>query len=157
MTEHIAVIDTETTWSGALMTVGIMIADTSNYKAVDYRYYVIKEAVREGGKFGYFVHIEGIDEEKVSVKKIGDKIISFLIEHNVSSIFAYNAGFDRNCMPFLERFVWHDIMKIAAYKQYNPMIPDSAECCNTGRLKRGYGVENIMRLLGHPFDFYPKL
>ena len=62
------------------------------------------------------------------------------------------------------------------------MIPVSAECCKTGRLKRGYSVENIMRmfgnsdyieshnalldardeleimrLLGYPIDTYPKL
>ncbi|MBS6163460.1 MAG: hypothetical protein KH847_06245, partial [Clostridiales bacterium] len=45
--------------------------------------------------------------------------------------------------------IWHDIMKIAAYKQYNTKIPESAKCCKTGRLKNGYGVENIMRLLGN--------
>lgn len=82
----------------------------------------------------------------------------------------------------MKDYIWHDIMRIAAYRQYNPMIPTSAECCKTGRLKRGYGVENIMRmignkdyiethnalldardeleimrLLGHPSDIYPQI
>lgn len=182
MREHIAVIDTETTWSGAVMTVGIVIADASNYEIVGYKYYVIKEALREGGMFDYVVHIKGINEEKVSRKKIADNISAFLMEHDVSSVFAYNAGFDKNCLAFMKDFIWHDIMRIAAYRQYNPMIPTSAECCKTGRLKRGYGVENIMRmignkdyiethnalldardeleimrLLGHPSDIYPQI
>ena len=45
MREHIAVIDTETTWSGAVMTVGIVIADASNYEIVGYKYYVIKDCL----------------------------------------------------------------------------------------------------------------
>lgn len=86
MREHIAVIDTETTWSGAVMTVGIVIADASNYEIVGYKYYVIKEALREGGMFDYVVHIKGINEEKVSRKKIADNISAFLMEHDVSSV-----------------------------------------------------------------------
>lgn len=149
MKEYIAVIDTETTWNGTVMTVGIVIADASNYKAVGYKYYVIKEAMQEGGMFDYAVHLKGINEEKVSRKKMENQILAFLIEHDVSSIFAYNAGFDKNCLVFMKDFIWHDIMRIAAYRQYNPMIPKSADCCKTGRLKRGYGVENIMRMLGN--------
>ena len=119
MREHIAVIDTETTWSGAVMTVGIVIADASNYEIVGYKYYVIKEALREGGMFDYVVHIKGINEEKVSRKKIADNISAFLMEHDVSSVFAYNAGFDKNCLAFMKDYIWHDIMRIAAYRQYN--------------------------------------
>lgn len=43
--------------------------------------------------------------------------------------------------------MWFDIMKLAAYKQYNKKIPETAECWGTGRLKRNYGVEPIMRML----------
>jgi hypothetical protein len=38
-------------------------------------------------------------------------------------------------------------MRLAAYQQYNKAIPASAECCKTGRLKRGYGVEDILKML----------
>lgn len=182
MAEYIAVVDTETTWSGALMTIGIIIADACNYETIDYKYFVIEEAIQEGGIFGYVIHIKGIDEEKISVRDVENKVTAFLERHEISSVFAYNACFDKKCMPFLRKFVWHDIMKIAAYKQYNRMIPDSAECCKTGRLKSGYGVESIMRmlgssnyieihnalldardelelmkLLGHPIEVYPEL
>ena len=39
-------------------------------------------------------------------------------------------------------------MRIAAYRQYNKMIPSTAECCSTGKMKRGYGVEGILRMIG---------
>lgn len=42
---------------------------------------------------------------------------------------------------------WHDIMGMAAYVQYNPAIPKGAKLCSTGRLKSGYGVEPMLRLL----------
>ena len=38
-------------------------------------------------------------------------------------------------------------MRLAAYRQHNPRIPATAELCSTGRLKRGYGVEDMLRLL----------
>ena len=65
----------------------------------------------------------------------------------IEDIFAYNAHFDYNHLPELKDFIWRDIMRIAAYKQFNPSIPDDAECCSTGRLKSNYGVESMMQLL----------
>ena len=38
-------------------------------------------------------------------------------------------------------------MQLAAYRQYNHKIPPYADCCSTSRLKRGYGVEAMLRLL----------
>ena len=104
-------------------------------------------------------------------------------QYQVEKIFAYNASFDRNHLPELRSFNWFDIMRLAAYRQHNPSIPATADCCSTGRLKRGYGVEamlrllsgkhtyheshnafhdaidelEIMRLLGHPLRDYPPL
>jgi hypothetical protein len=71
----------------------------------------------------------------------------FLSAHAVNAIFAYNAGFDYRHLPELSRFAWFDIMRLAAYKQYNPKIPPCADCFGTGRLKRGYGVESVYRML----------
>ena len=50
-------------------------------------------------------------------------------------------------MPEFAKMRWHDIMRLAAYRQHNAKIPRSAECFSTGRLKRGYGVEAMLRLL----------
>lgn len=145
---HFAIIDTETTWSGALMTLGILIVDSDSFEIKDNKYIVIKEALLEGGMFEYAVHIRGLKEEKVSLKNFDKTITDFLSKKQISSIYAYNAGFDKRCLPCLNTYIWHDIMSLAAYKQYNPAITDEIKCCSTGRLKSGYGVEGIMRLFG---------
>ena len=72
---------------------------------------------------------------------------SWFQQYGVVSIFAYNACFDRNHLPELRDYDWYDIMRLAAYRQHNAKIPANADCCSTGRLKRGYGVEAMLRLL----------
>ena len=146
--EYFALIDTETTWSGVIMTVGVLIVKSDTFDVVDYRYYIVNESLREGGMFDYIVHMKGIEEETISIKKIEIAIREYLAEKKVTSIFAYNAGFDKKCLSQLNSYHWHDIMRLAAYRQYNSAIPDTAQCCKTGRLKSGYGVENIMRMFG---------
>lgn len=146
--EYFALIDTETTWSGVIMTVGVLIVKSDTFDVVDYRYYIVKESLREGGMFDYIVHMKGIKEETISIKKIEIAIHEYLVEKKVTSIFAYNAGFDKKCLPHLNSYHWYDIMRLAAYRQYNSAIPNTAQCCKTGRLKSGYGVENIMRMFG---------
>lgn len=39
-------------------------------------------------------------------------------------------------------------MRIAAYRQYNKMIPSTVECCSTGKMKRDYGIKGILRMIG---------
>jgi hypothetical protein len=145
----ISVIDTETTWSNALMTAGVLIVNAETLKIVDWRYYVVQDALLEGGIYGGVVHIKNLKEEMVSSRIVESEIDSFLRANRVSSIYAYNASFDKKCLAGLCRYKWHDIMKLAAYKQYNPAIPATAECYKTGKLVRGYGVEDIMRMFGN--------
>jgi len=69
----------------------------------------------------------------------------------VGDIYAYNARFDKTHLPELGFLRWYDIMRLAAYRQHNPRIPADADLCGTGRLKRSYGVEPMLRLLsGNP-------
>jgi hypothetical protein len=71
----------------------------------------------------------------------------------ISSIFAYNASFDRNHLPELRSLHWYDIMRLAAYRQHNSKIPLTADFCSTGRLKRGYGVEPMLKLLSKKYSY----
>ena len=82
-----------------------------------------------------------------------DDLCTWFRQHGVRSVFACNACFDRNHMPEMRSFDWYDIMRLAAYRQSNPKIPASAECCSTGRLKRGYGVEAMLRLLSGNYTY----
>lgn len=143
-----AVIDTETTWGDEVMSIGIAVADSESFGLIDKRYYILTPFKYDGGMFTYALYARGIkpDLECPREKAMSD-IAAFLAEHGVLDIFAYNAVFDYGHLPELQYLKWYDIMKLAAYRQYNPKIPPAAECYRTGRLKRGYGVESIYRML----------
>lgn len=143
----IAVIDTETNWDDRVMSLGVAIADAKNYKLLDKRYYVFEPERYVGGIYSNVISYGGIKELSMDRDKAMANLKSFLNEKGVEKIFAYNAKFDYNHLPELQGFEWYDIMRIAAYKQFNPSIPPELPCCKTGRLKSGYGVEPIMHFL----------
>ena len=145
---HIVVIDTETTWTDDLMSIGAVIADGNDYSIIDSRYYLVDPSYRMGGMYAGVLHMPGTPGEIVNVRsEVMADMRKWLKDRSVEAIFAYNAVFDRKHLPELGDYVWHDIMRIAAYRQYNARIPETALCCKSGRLKSNYGVESIYRLL----------
>lgn len=181
--KKIAVIDTETNWNDQVMSVGIAIAEADTWNLTGSRYYIISPECTRGGMYSSVMEYRGVKTDlKGSRKAVMQEIQKVLLSEGISDIFAYNANFDFKHIPELSGFVWYDIMKLAAYRQYNHSIPENAECCKTGKLKQGYGVEpvmhmltgsrsyrevhnalcdaadelKIMQLLGHGFDVYQK-
>ena len=145
---YFAVIDTETTWSNVVMSIGVAIAESSTFKLVEKKYYIISPEYKDGGMYSYVLMTKSAKLDlKSSRPKVIEHLVKVLQKYQIDSIFAYNASFDYNHLPELQSYKWFDIIKVAAYKQYNPQIPQNAECCGTGRLKRNYGVEPITRLL----------
>lgn len=148
MQRNIVVIDTETTWSDRVMSIGAVIASGENYEQIDSRYYLIDPEHLSGGMYSGVLHMVGTPGEIVLPRKEAlEDLVKWLYENQVDTIMAYNANFDKNHMPELSEFRWCDIMRLAAYKQYNHKIPLDAPCCGTGRLRRNYGVEPIYRML----------
>lgn len=143
----IAVIDTETNWHDQVMSIGTVIAREEDLCPVEQHYHVLLPEYEIGGMYDGALCLDSPDTVLCS----RTEALSFLRErlriHGVQRLFAYNASFDRNHLPELRHFEWYDIMRIAAYRQTNPAIPATADCCSTGRLKRGYGVEPMLRLL----------
>lgn len=179
-----AVIDTETNWADQVMSIGTVIADTDTFEIIEAKYHILPVECEIGGMYYGTLFI------KTPVKPIlctrADAIAdlrAWFRHYGVHTIFAYNACFDFHHLPELRDYDWCDIMRLAAYRQHNPKIPATAECFSTGRLKRGYGVEAMLRLLSgncayrethnafhdaldelaimrqlnHPLDFYPRL
>ncbi len=143
-----AVIDTETTWGDAVMSIGIVIADSETFELVDKRYYILTPFKNHGGMYTCALYANGIKPDlECSREKAMTELRRFLAEHEVETMFAYNAAFDYRHLPELSHLAWHDIMKVAAYRQHNPKIPSYTECYGTGRLKRGYGVESVYKML----------
>ncbi len=143
-----AVIDTETNWNDRVMSIGTVIADTDTFQRLDAKYHVLTPEYLVGGMYESTLFSDTRQPPILCsrAQAIGD-LKALFAAHGVRSVFAYNASFDRNHLPELRNFAWYDIMRLAAYRQYNPKIPANAECFSTGRMKRGYGVEPMLRIL----------
>ncbi|MDE7325075.1 MAG: hypothetical protein K2N63_02175 [Lachnospiraceae bacterium] len=148
MTDRFAVIDTETNWHDKVMSIGVVIADSETWKKIDAKYYVIEPEYRVGGMYADELRLDKGEVPVVNRTQALKEIGQWLDTYNVQKIFAYNASFDKGHLPEYSGYQWYDIMRLAAYRQYNRAIPDSADCYKTGRLKRGYGVEDVLRMLG---------
>lgn len=146
--KRFAVIDTETTWHDKVMSIGVVIADSDTKEVIEGKYYMLDPEYKSGGMYSGALRLPGIKETFITSREQAlEEIKVWLKKNDVTRIMAYNGNFDRSHLPELISFTWCDIMKIAAYKQYNKKIPSDAPCCATGRLKSGYGVEPILRLL----------
>lgn len=146
--DKFAVIDTETNWADQVMSIGTVIADADTFELVEAKYHILPIECEIGGMYEGTLFIKTPVQPVLCTRAetIAD-LRSWFRLHGIHSIFAYNACFDRNHLPELRDFDWYDIMRLAAYRQFNPKIPTNADCCATGRLKRGYGVEPMLRLL----------
>lgn len=143
-----AVIDTETNWADQVMSIGTVIAEADTFAPVAAKYHILPMECQVGGMYCDTLFLDTPVKPMLCTRAeaIAD-LRAWFRQHGVRSVFAYNACFDRNHLPELRDFEWYDIMRLAAYRQHNPKIPQNANCCSTGRLKRGYGVEPMLRLL----------
>lgn len=145
---NFAVIDTETNWADRVMSIGLVIAEEETMQPQYMKYYVLTPEYQVGGMYENTLFIETAQKPVICSRTAAlDDISALLHQWDVCSVFAYNASFDRSHLPELRGFCWYDIMRLAAYRQYNPRIPSGAECFSTGRMKRGYGVEAMLRIL----------
>ncbi len=143
----IAVIDTETNWRDEVMSLGVAVADAGTYRCMEKRYYILDPECRIGGMYSNVMYRCETKPITTTRDEAIDDLRRFLDSREISKILAYNARFDLGHLPELVGYDWYDIMRLAAYRQYNPAITQSTECCKTGRLKGGYGVERITRML----------
>ena len=130
------------------MSIGTIIADADPFEPIEAQYHILPIECQIGGMYEDTLFIETPAQPILCTRAeaIAD-LCTWFQQHGVRSIFAYNACFDRNHLPELRDFEWYEIMRLAAYHQYNPKIPATADCCSTGRLKQDYGVEPMLRLL----------
>ena len=146
--ENIAVIDVETNFDDDVVSIGVVIGSTNDYKIVDAKYYIVEHAVNVWGMYNDMLYIKHpYCTLQNTYKNILQDLNNFFLKHGINNIFAYNANFDYRHLPELATYNWFDIMKVAAYKQHNPYLSRNLEYCSTGRLKTRYGVEDMMRLL----------
>lgn len=151
---NFAVIDTETNWGDQVMSIGIVLASDANFEMEDGKYYIFPQECQIGGMYENTLLLPTpVAPVFCSRAEAMEDLKRWLNQHEVHSLFAYNASFDCNHLPELRCFRWHDIMRLAAYRQHNSKIPSHIECCSTGRMKRGFGVEAMLRLLSGNHDY----
>lgn len=147
--EKFAVIDTETNWNDEVMSIGVVIAEADTFNTCELKYYILTPECLVGGMYSYTLRIN-LDLDCNTLECGREQAISDLLQclqkNNVTKIFAYNASFDYRHLPELNSFIWYDIMRLAAYQQYNNVIKEE-DCCSTGRLRCNYGVESIKKML----------
>ena len=146
--EKFAVIDTETNWNDDVMSIGVVIAYADTFRPCELKYYILNPEYLVGGMYSHTLRLkrEYCDTFVCSRRQAISDIFQCLHKNNVTKIFAYNASFDYRHLPELNCFTWYDIMRLAAYRQYNHKIKEE-DCCSTGRLRCNFGVESIKRLL----------
>ena len=148
MGNYIAVIDTETNWNDEVMSIGVVIADSSTFRPVDTKYYILNPESLRGGMYSYELDMTRDNAINTCCRNEAmQSLINWFNKYNLNKIYAYNARFDMTHLEELGFMNWYDIMGIAAYKQYNHGISDCDECFKTGRLKRNFGVEAIYKRL----------
>lgn len=146
--DHFAVIDTETNWEDRVMSIGTVIADAETFRPIAARYHVITPEYLVGGMYaGVLFPDDRLNPMTCTREEAMEDLAAWLTSYGVGHMYAYNASFDHNHLPELRNLCWYDIIRIAAYRQHNPKIPQTADCCATGRLKRNYGVQSMFRLL----------
>lgn len=153
ITDKFAVIDTETNWNDEVMSIGVVIADSETKKKTDSLYYIIDPEYRVGGMYSDELRPDEKGVHVANRKRALKEIGQWLDACHVRKLFAYNASFDKRHLPEFSEYEWYDIMRLAAYRQYNRAIPDSADCYRTGKLKYGYGVENILKMLSKDMGY----
>ncbi|MDE6302095.1 MAG: hypothetical protein K2M36_00705 [Clostridia bacterium] len=147
--EKFAVIDVETNWYDQVMSIGVVIAEEETFSECEIEYYVLEPECLVGGMYSDVLVIPrnlNCDTVVCSKQQAISDLLDCLKKNQVTKIFAYNAGFDYKHLPELHSFAWYDIMRLAAYRQYNSHIKEE-DCFATGRLKKGYRVDSMKKLL----------
>ncbi|MFU0909309.1 hypothetical protein [Mesomycoplasma ovipneumoniae] len=151
--KNIAVIDIESNWARKIFSVGVVIADSTNFKLIDKKYWIIEKSWNVGGKYVDKTFtplpLEFIEESIIlqTRKEMIVRLINFLKSYKVKNWFSYT-NYDFKHLPELHKsFEYTDISIFAKNKQFNKHIPLNAETTKNGDLKKGWGVEKIYRMV----------
>ena len=143
-----AVLDTETTFQDRVMPIGVVIADAQSMQIVEKRYILISPDYLLPAMYSHVIRHKRARIDKVAGREAAIREVRALLErHGTNAVFAYNARFDQMHLPELKDLEWYDIIRLAAYRQFNRCIDGSCDCCKTGRLRTSYSAETIYRMI----------
>lgn len=139
----------ETKYKDTAFSVGIVIADSNTLQPVYAKYYILMPECEENGMFKECLRIAPIEITKeCSREECMQELKDVFFKYNIEDIFGYNISFDYQHLKELEKYKWYDIASKAAYLGENPFLnKENGSYYETGRLKKGYGVESMFKLV----------
>lgn len=139
----------ETKYKDTAFSVGVVIADSNTLQPVYAKYYILTPECEENGMFRECLRIAPIEITKeCSREECMQELKDAFFKYNIEDIFGYNISFDYQHLKELEKYKWYDIASKAAYLGENPFLnKDNGSYYETGRLKKGYGVESMFKLV----------
>ncbi len=153
-TDTIAIISVKTNSMGHAIAIGVAVIDANQWQLQQAQYYIISDELLCYYTYDniYLSHVY-----KSYFGKLGDvenHIRKTLTKYQITNIYAYNAQFVCKTCPGLHMYYWYDIMKIAAYKQYNSYLPSNIDYLDNGRIKYKYNIPHIMEYLNISYFRY---
>lgn len=161
--KYFAVIDIETNQSygtryggriqdGPMMSIGVVIADIETLKPVSAYYGIVESEARKPAwaPAQKALRIKGVRIDKEAEREdIISDVMTGLERFGVKKIAAYNAKFDFDHLQELhDGYTWIDIMGPCQYRQYNPFLPTYLKTFKTGKVPRGYKVDDLLKSIG---------
>lgn len=139
----------ETKYKDTAFSVGIVIADSNTLQPVYAKYFILMPECEENGMFKECLRIAPIEITKeCSREECMQELKDAFFKYNIEDIFGYNISFDYQHLKGLEKYKWYDIASKAAYLGENPFLnKENGSYYETGRLKKGYGVESMFKLV----------
>jgi hypothetical protein len=111
-----AVTDTETTWGDAVMSIGVVIAETCGFEPIAQRYYILTPFKNHGGLYTYALYAGGIEPDlECSREKAVRGLRQLLAGHGVTAIFAYNALMDALDELTIIKMLGHELCRYSGY------------------------------------------
>lgn len=139
----------ETKYKDTAFSVGVVIADSNTLQPVYAKYYILTPECEENGMFKECLRIAPIEITKeCSREECMQELKDAFFKYNIEDVFGYNISFDYQHLKELEKYKWYDIASKAAYLGENPFLnKENGSYYETGRLKKGYGVESMFKLV----------
>ena len=151
----IAIIDAKLNFIDEIISIGIAIVDAKTFKVKTAEYFLVPEELI----------IDGFNNDNITIahtyqtyfgahKDIENHIRKLLNQYNITNIYTFNGKFIYRKLAGLQKYHWYDIIKVAAYKQYNYKLPDNLMFNDQGRLLYKCNIKDLMEILTKTYFYY---
>lgn len=151
----IAIIDAKLNFIDEIISIGIAIVDAKTFEIKTAEYFLVpEELIIDGFNNGNITIAHTYQTYFGAHKDIENHIRKLLNQYNITNIYTFNGKFIYSKLTGLQKYHWYDIMKVAAYKQYNYKLPDNLMFNDQGRLLYKCNIKDLMEILTKTYFYY---